>query len=155
MPAASAGLYRGEGAFPYTWEPVLENVAVEWMAIGPGNRLYVAAGTEEGHQVGCYTGTGQTLGRPQAVPVANHLLHWSGIFRHLITSIVPDPRDPERFYLATADGGVYSATCGGDSRHLGQRPFLATPSSLVVTQSDGQQRLLWANRWDFSAITLE
>lgn len=132
------GLYRGTGAFPWTWEPLVTGQPVSALEVGPEEALYLALGPlDQAYLVACYTPAG---GLAPAIDFGANLA-----LADTISSLLAHPQQAGVFYVATF-GQVYRATCEGQKQRL--RPL--APASgriqLATVPGPGGEPLLLQGR---------
>ncbi len=102
------GVYRGEGAFPFTWQKLIGVPSAFFLAVGSDGRLFLALGVDRPAQAACYD-------------PSNGLLTVQTYVAENITAVHSDPSLPDRFWVATT-GGVHVLSCDPSTSGA---PFLA------------------------------
>jgi len=144
----NAGLYRGQGNFPWTWEPLLISQPVRFLAIGPKKTLFVVARDKADATqffLGCYSAQGAPIGWQIPLPITNRILHLVQIAK--VSDIVAHGQRADIFYMADNYAAVYEINCAGHWRQIGQDTLESVPSRLAFWQKDKDAAyLLWANQ---------
>ncbi len=124
------GVYRGEGAFPFTWQKLIGVPSAFFLAVGSDGRLFLALGVERPAQAACYT-PARGLRPVQTYSAEN------------ITAVQGDPSVPDQFWVATT-GGVHTLSCLGE-RASGSLLTQAIFDIVPLPAGDGSYTWLQAN----------
>lgn len=150
------GLIRGSGDPPYTWERVYAGGQVLLAIPGVRGGLLLIVKVDDSLQALCLDAHSAPIATPQTVPGSRGLL---GLGRLLhvadaVSSAAADARRDNRYYLATADGAVYTTDCVHPAARIGQRWWFEDGLLATTTEGDQQGILYWGSAGQFRRYTI-